>query len=357
MSDYYLGTMCGTSLDAFDVSVLKTSKANFKVIGFKSYKIDDDLRKKLRNQITKKSVNLKLDDEVSKYVSRCVNKILTSYKINKKNIRAIGYCGITLNHNPAKKKSLYIGNPDLIRELTDINVVANFRQSDIDFGGQGAPLTGYFQHYLSNVYKKKLAFLNLGGFANIMIWNKNQAISYDTGPANYLIDTWCRTKFKRTFDKSGKLAQKGEINNEFLKSMMKDHYFLAKPPKSTGFERFNLEWIMKHKRKVRGIKNIDVLATLTYLTISTVSIELSKSTTNNSQLYIYGGGVKNTTVTEGILNQINMRRLKKIGNGIDEKNFESACFAWLALKRLNRKVFIKSNITGREKNGLLGDVF
>ena len=190
-----------------------------------------------------------------------------------------------------------------------------------------------------------------------MIWNKNQAISYDTGPANYLIDTWCRTKFKRTFDKSGKLAQKGEINNEFLKSMMKDHYFLAKPPKSTGFERFNLEWIMKHKRKVRGIKNIDVLATLTYLTISTVSIELSKSTTNNSQLYIYGGGVKNTTVTEGILNQINMRRLKKIGNGIDEKNFESACFAWLALKRLNRKVFIKSNITGRKKNGPLGDVF
>ena len=147
------------------------------------------------------------------------------------------------------------------------------------------------------------------------------------------------------------------INNDFLKSMMKDHYFLAKPPKSTGFEKFNLEWIMKHKRKVRGIKNIDVLATLTYLTISTVSIELSKSTKNNSQLYIYGGGVKNTTVTEGILNQINMRRLKKIGNGIDEKNFESACFAWLALKRLNRKVFIKSNITGREKNGLLGDIF
>ncbi|GIR64864.1 MAG: hypothetical protein CM15mP69_6920 [Ectothiorhodospiraceae bacterium] len=54
MSDYYLGTMCGTSLDAFDVSVLKTTKTNFKVIGFKSFKINDDLRKNLRNQITKK---------------------------------------------------------------------------------------------------------------------------------------------------------------------------------------------------------------------------------------------------------------------------------------------------------------
>ena len=91
MSDYYLGTMCGTSLDAFDVSILKTTKTNFKVIGFKSFKINDDLRKNLRNQTSKKNISLKLDDEISKYVSRCINKILRSYKINKKNIRAIGY--------------------------------------------------------------------------------------------------------------------------------------------------------------------------------------------------------------------------------------------------------------------------
>ena len=84
MSDYYLGTMCGTRLDAFDVSVLKTTKTNFKVIGFKSFKINDDLRKNLRNQITKKNISSKLDNEVSKYVSKCINKILRSYKINKK---------------------------------------------------------------------------------------------------------------------------------------------------------------------------------------------------------------------------------------------------------------------------------
>ena len=78
MSDYYLGTMCGTSLDAFDVSVLKITKTNFKVIGFKSFKINDDLRENLRNQISKKSINLKLDDAVSKYVSKCINKILIS---------------------------------------------------------------------------------------------------------------------------------------------------------------------------------------------------------------------------------------------------------------------------------------
>ena len=75
--------MCCTSLDAIDVAVLKTTKTNFKVIGFKSFKINDDLRKNIRNQITKKNISSKLDNEVSKYVSRCVNKILTSYKINK----------------------------------------------------------------------------------------------------------------------------------------------------------------------------------------------------------------------------------------------------------------------------------
>ena len=65
MSDYYLGTMCGTSLDAFDVSILKTSKANFKVIGFKSFKINDDLRIILRNLITKKNISLILVNVVS----------------------------------------------------------------------------------------------------------------------------------------------------------------------------------------------------------------------------------------------------------------------------------------------------
>ena len=357
MSEYYLGTMCGTSLDSFDVSVLKTSKTNFKVIGFKSFRIDDILKKKLRNQIQKKTVNKKLDNELAVYVSKCIKRFIVSLNLQKRDIRAIGYCGITLNHDPAKNKSLFMGNPALIRELTDITVVSNFRESDIDHGGQGAPLTGYFQKQLTKIFGKRLIFLNLGGFANIMIWKKQQPISYDTGPANYLIDTWCRMKFKRSYDKSGSLAKKGEINYELLISMMTDRYFKAKPPKSTGFERFNLKWIEKHMKNLSKIKDIDVLTTLTYLTISTVSLELNKSSGKNNFIYIYGGGVKNKTVAEGILDQISMRRLNKLMNGLNEDNFEATCFAWLAFSRMTKKIFLRSMITGRLKNGLLGDIY
>ncbi len=357
MSEYYLGTMCGTSLDSFDVSILKTSKTNFKVIGFQSFRIGDALKKKLRNQIQKKTINSKLDHELSEYISKCIKKIIASYEIKKRDIGAIGYCGITLYHDPARKKSIFMGNPKAIKELTGIDVVSNFRKSDIDSGGQGAPLTGYFQKYLTKLFKRKLVFLNLGGFANIMIWKKNQPISYDTGPANYLIDTWCRTKFKKPFDRSGNLARKGEINHKLLTFMMRDHYFKIKPPKSTGFERFNLKWIEKHTKKITNTKDIDVLTTLTYLTISSVSIELNKSSGKNSLIYIYGGGVKNKTLTEGILDQVNMSRLEKLSNGLNEDNFESSCFAWLAFSRINRNIFIKSKITGRVKNSVLGDIY
>ena len=158
MSEYYLGTMCGTSLDAFDVSIIRATGRNFKVVGFKSYKITASLTKKIRLQIAKKKKNHALNMEISRYVSQCINKILKSYNIDSNKISAVGFCGITLHHDPSRKKSTYIGDPNLITELTKINTVADFRQSDIDSGGQGAPLTGYFQHYLSKKLKKNIVF-------------------------------------------------------------------------------------------------------------------------------------------------------------------------------------------------------
>ena len=41
MSEYYLGIMCGTSLDSIDVSIVKMDNGRLKVMGFEEYKIND----------------------------------------------------------------------------------------------------------------------------------------------------------------------------------------------------------------------------------------------------------------------------------------------------------------------------
>ena len=47
--------------------------------------------------------------------------------------------------------------------------IFDFRQTNIDAGGQGAPLTGFFHEYLNSSSAKPITFLNLGGFANLSI--------------------------------------------------------------------------------------------------------------------------------------------------------------------------------------------
>ena len=357
MSEYYLGIMCGTSLDSIDVSIVKMENSRLKVMGFEEYKINDNLKKKINKQKKLNKANKKLDYEVSAIISSYIKKILKKYTIKLNQVMGIGFPGITLNHNPKNKTSTYIGAPKEISNLTSIPVVSDFRQTNIKAGGQGAPLTGFFHQYINKQSKKNTSFVNLGGFANITIKSMGKVFSYDTGPANYLIDSWCREKFNISYDKGGKLAQKGEIHLGFLKSMLQDKFFKKKPPKSTGFESFNYNWILKHLKKFNNIKKLDVLATLTYLTISTISCELNKDRGRSKMVYLYGGGAKNLTITDGIKSLTRHKQLKSLGYGITKKNFESVAFAWFTIQRINNKKFQKSKITGVIKSHYLGNIY
>ena len=48
MSKYYIGTMCGTSLDSFDISVASFHNGKLKVLGFKSFKLEEGLKKEIQ---------------------------------------------------------------------------------------------------------------------------------------------------------------------------------------------------------------------------------------------------------------------------------------------------------------------
>ena len=77
-------------------------------------------------------------------------------KLGLNDICGIGYPGITLNHDPKKKTSTYMGDPNRIKSSLNIPLVADFRQCDINSGGEGAPLTGYFHEFLNKRLSKKI---------------------------------------------------------------------------------------------------------------------------------------------------------------------------------------------------------
>tara|TARA_Y100000389_G_scaffold200082_1_gene239787 strand:- start:3840 stop:4850 length:1011 start_codon:yes stop_codon:yes gene_type:complete len=332
----------------------------FKVFGFSEYVLNQkikDVINSLKSSNPKKVKNAAFNNRFTNLIIEHIKDVMKKYHLKKNEISGIGYAGITLCHRPDLKKSLYLGDPKMLSAVLSIPVVADFRQTDINVGGQGAPLTGLFHKHLNQSINRDLIYLNLGGFANITIPNGKKIISYDVGPANYLIDGWCRERFDIEFDLSGRLASKGEINFNVLKLMLKDKYFDKKPPKSTGFELFNMNWIKQFLKKKSHISDIDILATLTYLTVITVSNDLNKYKNKPRSIFFYGGGAFNKLMVQGITDLTKLRKVKSLRYGINEKNFEATAFSWLALMRINGVKFAKSSITGSKKSYYLGNIY
>ena len=75
-------------------------------------------------------------------------------------------------------------------------MVFNFRQNDLDHGGEGAPIAPVYHKYLLKKLSLPLpaCFINIGGISNLTYYDNFQLIGFDTGPGNCLIDDYMSLK-------------------------------------------------------------------------------------------------------------------------------------------------------------------
>ena len=357
MPEYYLGIMCGTSLDSLDFSLCRFGKVN-QIKIFKEYKINPTLKDQInmcKNKPNNMSLFRKTDNDVTDFIVLCLNKFIASAKI--KNIKAIGFPGITVKHDPKNKISRVLGNSEVIAAKIKINVIGNFRLTDMKVGGEGAPLTPYFHDYISTFHKSFINIINLGGFANLTYKSDNKTNAFDTGPANYLIDLISNKYFGLPFDKNGILAKKHKANEEALLGMLSHKYFNCPIPKSTGFETFNFKWVSKFIKKYNIRNKNTLISTITQLTIITISDAINSSNLDSPDIFFSGGGSRNTFIKNSILKRTGLNEIKSLPFNINYKNLESASFAWLAMKRYNGEMIKKNYITGAKRSRKLGIIY
>jgi anhydro-N-acetylmuramic acid kinase len=353
-----LGIMNGTSLDGIDYSLIEAD-ANFNNIVFKKHshkKIPDKLREQLlsaaQNKLTTYSIS-ELHFDLGRLYSAQIKQLKKTWAWD-----IVGLHGQTVYHH-GRKATFQIGSPQFIAQNFNCPVYFDFRAADIADGGQGAPFAPFFQKKLIKDKNSCIAFHNLGGISNLTLFNKNKIQAFDTGPANILIDSWVQSKKLGLYDKNGLLAAKGIPEPISVNHFLNHPYFKLKPPKSTGREDFNLDFIKKWQHE--NFKNLnlnDQLATLVELTALSIANAYLSLKTMPKIIYFYGGGIYNSYLMERI--QFNLPDVKISTTdalGWPSQAFEASIFAFLGAARHFDIPVHLPEVTGAKKVRKLGSLY
>ncbi len=359
--------MSGTSVDAIDAVLMDFSKSDSHVVTHFSQTIHQDLKNEINRIISRRVWPQdieKPDRQFAQASSEAVHHLLAKASAQASQIVAIGSHGQTVFHDPAGMPpgSIQIGNARQIADVTGIQTIGNFRQADIDAGGQGAPLACAYHERLFRNEQENRAIINLGGIANITLLPADQSLDitgFDTGPANTLSDAWIQKYQDLDFDQNGAWAQTGTVNQDLLCLMLEDSYFKQPPPKSTGREKFNLVWLQYMlDQYAEPVAEKDVQATLAELTVQSIAKAIHTQTPHTSRILLCGGGSYNTYLVGRLEHAVQGIPVECTSTyGVSEKWLEAMAFAWLARRTLEGKPGNIPSVTGASKEVILGNLY
>ncbi|WP_440931227.1 anhydro-N-acetylmuramic acid kinase [Candidatus Pelagibacter sp.] len=342
-----LGIMSGTSMDGVDISLIKTDGENyFERILDKYYDFPKSLYEKLiklrkiinsRDDLDNHHAEIKdTERNFTLFHATIINDIISQNEID-----FVGLHGQTIFHSPKDKISIQIGDGKLLSQLIKKKVIFNFRKNDIENNGQGAPLTPVFHNLIAanNIKDLKantsLSFLNIGGISNITKINKNfdpnLMEGFDIGPGNCLIDSWIKKNSQLKYDKGGKIASSGKVNQLILNQAI-DNFNSPNYLKSLDINDYEISFL-------RGLEFEEGCTTITEITAYLIANGINNLTKQNNDtnlVILCGGGRKNKFLIKRIDNYFDVEKnflLKDIDEyDLDGDFIESQAFGFLAVR-------------------------
>ena len=363
MSDRFIGLISGTSMDGIDAVIASFGPSGMQLLAKREHPYPDELQRALQQAMQNPAACDidqvgTLDRRVGESFRDAALAVIDAAGLAASDIAAIGSHGQTLRHRPdaAAAFSLQVGDPATIAIGTGITTVADFRRADIAAGGQGAPLVPPFHQWLFGGGDGRIV-LNIGGIANITVLGTatRPASGFDTGPGNTLLDRWSQRHRAKPFDRNGDWAASGRVETDLLERLLGDDYFDLAPPKSTGFEHFNLAWLLERGADRYPPENVQ--ATLAELTARSIAAAIDEYGRQVDEVLVCGGGAHNADL---------MRRLKArlrgvpvastAGAGLDPDWVEATAFAWLAMRTLEGRSGNLPSVTGASRKVVLGAI-
>jgi anhydro-N-acetylmuramic acid kinase len=369
IDDVYFGLMSGTSMDGVDGIAVQFPKGKPPVVkaeafvGFSAGLRDAlfALQQPGDNEIEREA--LAANALAARYMV-CCHELMRCGNLSVSQIRAIGVHGQTVRHRPEKGYTRQINNPALLAEMTHVDVVADFRLRDVAAGGQGAPLVPAFHATVFGKKDETRVVCNLGGISNITILGAAGGVrGFDCGPANALLDAWAQRHLGKPFDEGGVFAAGGQVHRPLLHALLDEPFFEQQPPKSTGRDLFNAEWLDAKRAPFASVSPADVQATLTALTAITIAREIERHAPDSRAVYVCGGGARNpelmrmlqTALEESGVSGVPVMTTDALG--VPPNQVEPLAFAWLAMRCIERQPGNLPAVTGAAGERVLGAIY
>lgn len=360
----FIGLMSGTSADAIDVALVDFASDPLTVQATLSYPWPDALRQQvlhLSQQHPQHSTLhelAQLDIQAGELFAQAVLTLLAQTGLRPEQIQAIGSPGQTIYHHPVGNfpYTWQIGDANRIAQRTGIPTVADFRRGDMAAGGQGAPLAPVCHQAFWRTASEMRVVVNIGGIANITVLPADKTlpvIGFDTGPGNALLDAYAQQYYQQAMDKDGLWARQGQVVTPLLKAMRADDYFAQPPPKTTGRDYFNLDWLQQFSLSAQPGAIQATLAQLTIETIAQAALAYAPQ-----RLLVCGGGVHNSVIMEGLQQHMPHCIVESTQTyGVAPDWVEAVCFAWLAKQRIAQRPSNLPSVTGAKHAVILGSVY
>lgn len=353
--------MSGTSLDGIDVALVDFADATPKLLATNFQPYPDSLKATLLalhhsadNELHQAQITA---NQLATDYAQATVALLSNHKIPADKIRAIGCHGQTIRHRPELGYTVQLGNAALLAELTNLDVVSDFRSRDIAAQGQGAPLVPAFHDRVlrhSNIHR---VIVNIGGISNLTNLAPNKpTIGFDCGPGNLLMDAWISKHQGHAYDKNGAWAASGKVIPALLDKLQRETFFSSPPPKSCGRDLFNLHWLKAHLIGDESAE--DVQATLLALTVSSIADAIQHYCGGAEEVYLCGGGAYNGALVKNLQQSLPRCRIQLTDIlGIGANWLEAIAFAWLARQCIHSLTANLPEATGAKHPCILGAIY
>lgn len=347
-----VGLMSGTSLDGVDIALIETDgDRRVRRLGATSVAYPDAFRVRLRQALLDAASIVARADrpgslaaierELTERHVDVVRRFLGDRMLQPSAVDVIGFHGQTVLHRPQQGVTVQLGDGPLLATATGVDVVWDLRAADVAGGGEGAPLAPAYHRALAvNVPVRPVAFLNIGGVANITWVGRDDAlIAFDTGPGNALIDDWMLRHTGTARDLDGASAAGGRVDANVLHTCMMHPYFGRPVPKSLDRNAFPIEL-------ADGLTLADGAATLTAFTAEAIARCREHLPEQPGLWIVCGGGRRNRTLMGMIAERVENAVVPAEAVDLDGDTLEAEAWAFLAVRSLDGAALSYPSTTG-----------